>query len=82
MSEPAVVPERGELLAADVERALDEIRPHLHGGVELVAIEGRDVRVRLHGTCAECSMRQLTLQTGVERVLRSRLPEIGAVFAV
>ncbi len=68
--------------AAAVERALDEIRPHLHGGVELVGIEGAEVRVRLNGTCADCSMRAMTLRTGVERILLARVPGVGAVVAV
>ncbi|MEP7019695.1 MAG: NifU family protein [Pseudonocardiales bacterium] len=68
--------------AAAVESALEEIRPHLHGGVELVGIDGDEVRVRLHGTCADCAMRAVTLQTGVERILRARVPGIGAVVAV
>ncbi|MDQ1708845.1 MAG: hypothetical protein QOG49_230 [Frankiaceae bacterium] len=69
-------------LTAAVESALDEIRPHLHGDVELVAIVGAEVRVRLSGTCADCSLRQVTLRTGVERILRARVPAIGAVIAV
>lgn len=68
--------------ALALERALDEIRPHLHGDVELVAIEGDEVRVRLVGTCADCTMRALTLQAGVERILRARVPGIGAVVAL
>lgn len=65
-----------------VERALDEIRPHLHGGVELVAIVGDAVHVRLSGECADCSMRQVTLRAGIERILRARVPGIGAVVPV
>jgi len=65
-----------------VERALDEIRPHLHGGVDLIGIDHDVVRVRLSGTCADCSMRAVTLQTGVERILRARVPGIVAVVAV
>jgi Fe-S cluster biogenesis protein NfuA len=77
-----VVTQTAAVDAAAVEQALEEIRPHLHGGVELVSIHGDEVRVRLSGTCADCSMRQLTLQTGVERILRARVSGIGAVVAV
>jgi Fe-S cluster biogenesis protein NfuA len=65
-----------------VERALDEIRPHLHGGVELVAIDGAVVRVRMNGECADCSLKQVTLRTGVERIVRARVPGVEAVLAV
>jgi Fe-S cluster biogenesis protein NfuA len=68
--------------AAAVEQALDEIRPHLHGGIELVAVEGNLVRVRMHGECADCTLQQVTLRTGVERVVRARVPAVSAVEAV
>jgi Fe-S cluster biogenesis protein NfuA len=68
--------------ATAVERALDEIRPHLHGGVELVGVEGDVVRVRMNGECADCTLQQVTLRTGVERVVRARVPAVAAVVAV
>lgn len=67
---------------AQVERALDEIRPHLHGGIELVGVEGDVVRVRMHGECADCTLQQVTLRTGVERVVRARVPAVSAVVSV
>jgi len=68
--------------AGAVERALDEIRPHLHGGVELVSVDGDVVRVRMNGECADCTLQQVTLRTGVERIVRARVPAVSAVVAV
>jgi Fe-S cluster biogenesis protein NfuA len=68
--------------AGAVERALDEIRPHLHGGVELVSVEGDVVRVRMNGECADCTLQQVTLRTGVERIVRARVPAVASVIAV
>ena len=68
--------------ATAVEQALDEIRPHLHGGVELVAVDGDVVRVRMNGECADCTLQQVTLRTGVERVIRARVPAVSSVIAV
>lgn len=68
--------------ATAVERALDEIRPHLHGEIALDAIVGDEVRVRLSGRCADCSMQAMTLRQGVEAVLRARIPAVSAVVAV
>jgi len=65
-----------------VEAALNEIRPMLQrdgGDVELVAIEGGVVKVRLQGACAGCPMSQMTLRNGIERVLKDRIPEVTAV---
>jgi Fe-S cluster biogenesis protein NfuA len=67
---------------AAIERALAEVRPHLHGDVELVGVEAGDVVVRFSGRCADCTMQALTLRTGVETVLRSRVPGIRSVVAV
>jgi len=67
---------------AAVERALDEVRPHLHGEVELVGVEGDQVQVRFTGRCADCSLQAVTLRAGVETVLRSRVPGVSGVVAV
>jgi Fe-S cluster biogenesis protein NfuA len=68
--------------AGAVERALDEIRPHLHGGIELVGIDADVVRVRMHGECADCTLQQVTLRTGVERIVKARVPAVSAVVSV
>ena len=68
--------------AGAVERALEEIRPHLHGGVELVSVDGDVVRVRMNGECADCTLQQVTLRTGVERIVKARVPAVSAVLAV
>ncbi len=65
-----------------IERALDEVRPHLHGEIELVDVVGAEVQVRLLGRCADCTMQQHTLRAGVEQVLLARVPGVGAVVAV
>ncbi|KPJ52708.1 nitrogen fixation protein NifU [candidate division TA06 bacterium DG_24] len=65
-----------------VQQVIDEIRPSLQadgGDVELVDIEGGVVKVRLTGACAGCPMSQMTLQMGIERLLKQRLPEVERV---
>lgn len=69
-----------------VQAALDEIRPHLQadgGDVELVGVdEDGTVRVKLVGACGGCPMAQMTLQAGVERIVKARVPEVTQVVAV
>ena len=68
-----------------VEKAIEEIRPYLvadGGNIELVNVEDNVVKVRLTGACAGCPMAQMTLKMGVERFLKSRIPEIEKVIAV
>ena len=70
---------------AKVKEALDEVRPMLKadgGDVELVAIEGKVVKVRLQGHCAGCPMAQMTLQRGIETRVREKVPEVERVEAV
>jgi Fe-S cluster biogenesis protein NfuA len=68
-----------------VQSALDDIRPQIQmdgGDVELVAVEGTTVKVRLVGHCAGCPMSQMTLKNGIEAHVKSVVPEIQEVEAV
>ena len=68
-----------------VEKALKKIRPFLQadgGDVELVDVsEDGVVKVKLTGACGGCPMAQMTLKTGIERVLKEEVPEIKSVEA-
>ncbi len=68
-----------------IEEALAGIRPALQadgGDVELVEIDGNVVKVKMTGACGGCPMAQLTLQMGIERAIKERVPEIDHVEAV
>jgi Fe-S cluster biogenesis protein NfuA len=67
-------------------RALDSVRPGLQadgGDVELVRIDDDGkVLIKLTGNCGGCPMSQITLQQGIERILKQQVPEISSVEAV
>ena len=70
-----------------VEKAIDSIRGYLQadgGDVELVDVVEDEgiVRVRLTGACGSCPMSQMTLQMGIERVIRQQVPEVKRIVAV
>ena len=68
-----------------VEAALDRIRPALladGGNVELVDVSQGVVKLRLTGACGSCPMATMTLQMGIERVLKDQVPEVKEVIAV
>ena len=68
-----------------VEKALNDIRPHLQadgGNVELVDVEDGIVRVRLTGACAGCPMSQMTLKQGIEGYVKRAIPEVVSVESV
>lgn len=70
-----------------VEKAIDSIRGYLQadgGDVELVDVVEDEgiVRVRLTGACGSCPMSQMTLQMGIERVVRQQVPEVKRIVAV
>jgi Fe-S cluster biogenesis protein NfuA len=73
-------------LRARVQGVLDLIRPAVQsdgGDVELVNVTDAGlVQVRLHGACVGCPSSAITLQTGIERSLRQRVPEVTGVQAV
>ena len=71
----------------EVQCVLDELRPNLQadgGDVELTGVDEKKgiVRVRLTGACRGCPMSQLTLQMGIERILKRDVPEVKKVIAV
>lgn len=80
---PPVVPDD---LVARIDRALDEIRPHLQvdgGDIEVVEVtEDLTVKVRWVGNCESCNMSFMTMKAGVEQAIRNKVPEISGVVAV
>ena len=69
----------------DIEKALDDIRPALQadgGDVELLDVSDDGVvTVRLMGHCAGCPMSMMTLQMGIERLLKERVPGVTEVVS-
>ena len=68
-----------------VEAALAQIRPALladGGDVQLVDVNDGVVTVKLSGACYGCPMAAMTLQHGIERVLKEQIPEVKEVIAV
>lgn len=69
-----------------VQDALEKVRPQLQadgGDVELVGVDGDGtVSVRLTGACGGCPMSQMTLKMGIEKVLKSAVPEVTSVVSV
>jgi Fe-S cluster biogenesis protein NfuA len=73
---------------SDIEKkisdALDEIRPHLQmdgGDVEFVSFDEKsgELKVKLRGACQSCPMSAVTLQEGVGRVVKEKVPEVKQV---
>jgi len=66
-----------------VEAALAKVRPMLQadgGDVELVDVTPNGiVTVRLTGRCKGCPMSQMTLKSGVERIVLKEVPQVKAV---
>jgi Fe-S cluster biogenesis protein NfuA len=70
---------------AAVEAILSVLRPAMEadgGGIDLVAVEGGRVDVRLKGLCLDCPSASLTLRLGVERTIKERLPWVNEVRRV
>ncbi len=70
----------------EVEAVIEQIKPSLQadgGDVELVEITDEGVvKVELQGACAGCPMSQMTLKNGIEKQLKSKVPEVERVEAV
>ncbi len=83
--EPAPVSATGDL-AERVRRVLeDEVNPAVaahRGHVALVGVLDGRVQLRLEGGCQGCSLAEVTVRQGIERLLRARFGEIVAVVDV
>lgn len=68
-----------------IEAAIDRVRPALRadgGDVELIEVKDGVVSVRLTGACGGCPMATMTLQNGIERIIKEEVPEVKEVVAV
>ena len=88
--EPAVSPEVVEKLPKDdqlrgqIQKLLDdEINPAVasHGGyITLLDVQDGRVFIKMGGGCQGCGMADVTLRSGIERVLRERVPGIVEIL--
>jgi Fe-S cluster biogenesis protein NfuA len=69
-----------------IQEVLDQIRPALHadgGDVEYLGYDESEgvVHLRLLGACESCPISMLTLKEGIEKRIRSTVPEVTEVMA-
>jgi Fe-S cluster biogenesis protein NfuA len=68
-----------------VEQVIQQLRAMVQsdgGDLELLDVTAEGVvTIRLHGACSGCSSSTTTLQNGIERYLRYRLPQVTQVRA-
>ncbi|MCJ0741536.1 NifU family protein [Pedobacter montanisoli] len=73
-------------LRAQVEQALETIRPYLIADGGNVAIEeitpDNIVKVKLLGNCGSCKMSFMTMKAGIEQAIIKEVPEIKGVVAI
>ncbi len=73
-------------LTAQVERALETIRPYLIADGGNVAIEeitsDNIVKVKLLGNCGSCKMSFMTMKAGIEQAIMKEVPQIKGVISV
>ena len=69
-----------------VQGVINLIRPAVQadgGDIELVDVSSEGVvQIRFHGACHGCPSSTMTLQDGIERNLREKVPEITSVIPV
>jgi Fe-S cluster biogenesis protein NfuA len=69
-----------------VQNVINLIRPAVQadgGDIELVDVKSDGmVHIRFHGACHGCPSSTMTLQMGIERNLREKVPEVTGVIPV
>lgn len=73
-----------DFTVAAVDAVLDGVRPYLiqdggDGAVVRVDAATKGVVLKLEGACGSCPSSTTTMKMGIERVLRERWPDLGAV---
>jgi len=75
-----------QILLERVDKALDDVRPHLKvdgGNVEVVDVtDDMILQIKWIGNCQSCSMSTMTMRAGIEQTVRGQVPEIVGVEAV
>jgi len=59
-----------------IRKRLESLRTMLKedgGDLEIVAIDGKTVRLRLKGACGGCPHATMTIKQGIERILREEI---------
>ena len=73
-------------LREKVQNVINLIRPAVQadgGDIELVnVLDDGVVQIRFHGACNGCPSSHMTLQHGIERNLREKVPEVQRVVPV
>ena len=69
-----------------VQGVINLIRPAVQadgGDIDLVDVSDSGVvQIRFHGACPGCPSSTMTLQMGIERNLREKVPEVTSVIPV
>jgi Fe-S cluster biogenesis protein NfuA/nitrite reductase/ring-hydroxylating ferredoxin subunit len=69
-------------LADRVNQALEHVRPYMesHGGnVELLSLEEGVARLRLEGSCSDCSASAVTLELAIKQALEQAAPDLDGL---
>lgn len=69
-----------------IEQAIEQLRPFMHddgGDIEFIEFtDSGTVKVKLLGSCSDCSMSHMTLRAGLEEALKIAAPEVLKVEAI
>lgn len=70
-----------------IKATIEEIRPAIQfDGGDLSFVDYSPdtgvVRIEMHGACTGCSLSSTTLQAGIERIMKERVPTVQAVVNV
>lgn len=83
---PATQTPPGGTIRDKVQGVINLIRPAVQadgGDIELVDVNPEGVvQIRFHGACHGCPSSTMTLQHGIERNLREKVPEVTQVIPV
>lgn len=68
-----------EKIIENIKNVIDELRPFVladGGDIEFVEYKDGIVYISFQGSCADCPMKQMTLDSGIKETLMNEVPEV------
>lgn len=69
-------------LKEKVAKVLEEVKPYIEshgGGIKLVSAKDGKVVIKISGACVGCPMAQATFGTGMEEMIKEKVPEVKEI---
>jgi len=68
-----------------IKEVIDDIKPYINndgGDIEFIKYEDKYVYVKLYGACSHCGYQDMTLNNGILKLIKEKVPEVIGIINV